>query len=82
MPTGGYFLLDAVKTFAAQENWQIRDKVIVIICPICPLFYRDKFRNSLRDKMLQDVHSGKVAIEDYLHILIPKKWLYFLHRPL
>ena len=27
MPTGGYFLFDAAKTFAAQENWQIRDKV-------------------------------------------------------
>ncbi|MBU1911942.1 MAG: hypothetical protein KKB22_00205, partial [Candidatus Omnitrophica bacterium] len=32
-PTGTYlhglhFLLDAAKTFAAQENWQIRDKVI------------------------------------------------------
>jgi len=28
MPTGGYFLFDAAKTFAAQENWQIRDKVM------------------------------------------------------
>jgi len=28
MPTGGYFLFDAAKTFAAQENWLIRDKVI------------------------------------------------------
>jgi len=53
MPTGGYFLFDAVKTFATQENWLIRDKVIARICPFCPPFYRDKFLNSLRDKSLQ-----------------------------
>jgi len=52
MPTGGYFLLDVAKTFATQENWQIRDKVIARICPICPVFYRDKFRNFLRYKIL------------------------------
>jgi len=43
MPTGGYFLLDAAKTFAAQENWQIRDNAQAKIAFLSAIFWPNYF---------------------------------------
>jgi len=55
MPTGGYFLFDAAKTFAAQENWQIRDGIIQEICPIYPLFFGQNISTSIAYKEISHV---------------------------
>jgi hypothetical protein len=35
-----------------QENSGFREAIPRVICPICPVFLGEKWRNSLRDKAL------------------------------